>query len=618
MRHIRQLWNNRFFWLAAGALVAALGRTGSATAQQPPSPLVEELRRTLRERLPQRALDDPTLTQRYLKRRADALQTRIKAIGDHVSDLRQALALQDWRDNDVDTDLAAVDLNARKELADHLGTLLRRFLKSEDTTTRLATITMIGEMGTSVRGLGRPLEAGTSFAGSLSPALEELATNKGASREIRGAAARALGKVYPNDPEKAADALDQLLRSEDSGLRRAGADGLAGIMGVVRQLMPFFNTATGVTTSPAYLDRAGSSVVRVAGRGLNDRDRGIRQACLEAIRATTNALAVATRSREENRRTVLLALSRALDEQAPAVAADLDQSQPQAIRRLAAEILADMGYSRQQMLQGPRRRLAEPLPPPRGRRTEAAARPIHLVVLGAEAAPKADRATPATPEQLLRSGLEKALRQMADSLKRDPNVQIRLAIVEALEALGSFAEPVAASLVDAMGDPDRFVRWSATRTLGSLRPVEGTVAGFIRGLRDADLDVRLAAAEAIRKYGPRATDSEAVGPAAADVVAALSAAVGRGDVEMRVAVIGALEAVQAHQPVAIRALVAALDHPEMRVRRAAAAALGALGSGTDLVLGALRAALRDNEPDVRQAASDALLDIAQRTSKPTR
>src|SRR5205807_9132220 len=58
-------------------------------------------------------------------------------------------------------------------------------------------------------------------------------------------------------------------------------------------------------------------------------------------------LAIATRSRQEGRGARFQAVSRSLEEQAPAVGAGLDQSQPRAIRRLSAEILSDMGYSRQ-------------------------------------------------------------------------------------------------------------------------------------------------------------------------------------------------------------------------------------------------------------------------------
>ena len=639
MRHLRQLWNNRFLWLAAGALVAVLGRSGSATAQQAWSPAVEELRRTLRDRGPREApgrdLEDLEQLEKrwqgYLKQRAETLDKRIKALDDRAGELRQALTLPDWGDvNEPDAQLRNVDRRARNEVAKHFAEVLRGLLKGRDTTSQLAAIVMVGEMGANVRGAGagtrtgeadtkaQGIEVDTSFAGSLTPTLEELATNEAVSFRVRAAAARALGKVYPNNPEKAADVLGQLLRSGDVGLRRAAADGLAGMMGVVRQLMPFSgpSTPTGVGTSPAYLDRAGARAVAVAGRGLGDPDREVRQACLEAIHATSSALAIAATSRLESGPTGFLAVARALNEQAGAVGSALDSSEPPVVRRLAAEILADMGYARQQMLQGPRRVLGtEPVPLPRRMRGQAPAAEIHRVSMDAEVVRAADRAPQASSERLLRTGLEKARGPVADSLRRDRDVRVRLAAVEALETLGSFAEPAAPALVQAMGDPDRFVRWSATRALGELSPRKGTMAGFIRGLRDPDVDVRLAAAEAIRRYGPKATDTEAVGPAAADVVAALSATVGRGDVEVRVAAINTLRAVGAREPSAARALVAALDHPDVRVRRAAASALGPLGSDTDQVIGALQAAMRDEEAEVRQAASDALLDITQRARK---
>src|SRR5947209_1299350 len=119
MRHIRQLRENRIRWLAAGALVAALGWTGVAGAQaQRLSPAVEDLRRALRERRveaplgreePESPDESENRRQEYFKRRAETLDRRIKALDNRAGDLRQALALQDWRDmNEPEAGLVAV------------------------------------------------------------------------------------------------------------------------------------------------------------------------------------------------------------------------------------------------------------------------------------------------------------------------------------------------------------------------------------------------------------------------------------------------------------------------------------------------------------------------------
>src|SRR6266404_563756 len=75
------------------------------------------------------------------------------------------------------------------------------------------------------------------------------------------------------------------------------------------------------------------------------------------------------------------------------------------------------------------------------------------------------------------------------------DVRARRAAIDVLEALGQEAAPAAPSLVRALADPDRFVRWAAARTLGQLAPEQAATAvpGLARLLSDADLDLRVAA-----------------------------------------------------------------------------------------------------------------------------
>ncbi|HEV3258363.1 MAG TPA: hypothetical protein VG013_15900, partial [Gemmataceae bacterium] len=67
MRHMRQLWNNRFLWLVAGALVAALGQTRAASDDQPSSARVDELRRTLRDTVPEEDPDRPKESEKLVQ-----------------------------------------------------------------------------------------------------------------------------------------------------------------------------------------------------------------------------------------------------------------------------------------------------------------------------------------------------------------------------------------------------------------------------------------------------------------------------------------------------------------------------------------------------------------------
>src|SRR5262249_62046752 len=93
------------------------------------------------------------------------------------------------------------------------------------------------------------------------------------------------------------------------------------------------------------------------------------------------------------------------------------------------------------------------------------------------------------------------------------------------------------ALARALAAPVLFVRWAAARTLGKLRYTEtadDVVPPLVKLVTcDEDLDVRLASATALERYGP----------AAGAAVPELARAVNAGDVELRVAVIRALQGI---------------------------------------------------------------------------
>ena len=183
----------------------------------------------------------------------------------------------------------------------------------------------------------------------------------------------------------------------------------------------------------------------------------------------------------------------------------------------------------------------------------------------------------------------------------DPDVRVRRAAVDLLETLDREAAPAAGKLVQALADPDRFVRWSAARVLGKLAPAEPTmvVPGLTRLLNETDLDVRISAAQSIAQYGP----------AAKLAVPALTSKVTVGDPESRVAAIHALQSIGKDSEMAIPAVTLALGHGDLRVRMAAAEFLGQLGPMARSAVGALRVAMLDEKLEVRSAAGDALLDL---------
>jgi len=208
-----------------------------------------------------------------------------------------------------------------------------------------------------------------------------------------------------------------------------------------------------------------------------------------------------------------------------------------------------------------------------------------------------------TPDPLLQ-GIAAALAPLGRSLA-DPDVGARRAALDILESLGPASSPAAPILVKALEDPDRFVRWAATRTLGKIAPqmAETAVPGLVRLLSDADLDLRLAATTTLERYGPAAR--EAV-PALVRLVYAQEAA------EVRVAAIRVL--IRIGQPSGQEPIVAlrtVLADPDERVRRMAAQGLGSYGPAARMAVEALRQARSDSSPAVQKAAGDALLLILQ-------
>jgi HEAT repeat protein len=195
---------------------------------------------------------------------------------------------------------------------------------------------------------------------------------------------------------------------------------------------------------------------------------------------------------------------------------------------------------------------------------------------------------------------------------RDPDPNGRLAAIDALEVFGAGAEPAVPALAVALGDRNKFVRWAAARALGRMaeavqragrRPTgeREAVPGLLRIVRcDQDLDVRVAALEALRRYGPTA----------AAAVPTLTAALGRGDTEARLATLRALAAIgrPAAKP-SLPWIARAMKNPDPRLRSEAALTLGTFAADAEPYLSDLRQAMQDADSDVRKAASEAILRI---------
>src|SRR5206468_4030118 len=92
------------------------------------------------------------------------------------------------------------------------------------------------------------------------------------------------------------------------------------------------------------------------------------------------------------------------------------------------------------------------------------------------------------------------------ALLREPDPRLRLAALDVIESLGPDAAQTAPAVTAALRDCNRFVRWAAARALNRMSPTGAAAAmpGLVRLLADPDLDVDLAAAATLERYGPDA------------------------------------------------------------------------------------------------------------------
>jgi HEAT repeat protein len=187
-------------------------------------------------------------------------------------------------------------------------------------------------------------------------------------------------------------------------------------------------------------------------------------------------------------------------------------------------------------------------------------------------------------------------------------VSVRLAVLYALETLEMDAAPAAPAVVKALADDNSFVRWGATRALGRMAPLTGKdSAAAVKALGKAVADekenvrVRNAAAAALARFGI----------AAKEAVPGLSAAVSKGEPELRVNGMRALQAIGAAAQDAVPTVSAALQTKDtpLAVRLEAAKTLAKLGPAAAAGRPALLEALNDPHPEIRLAAAEALLTI---------
>jgi hypothetical protein len=91
---------------------------------------------------------------------------------------------------------------------------------------------------------------------------------------------------------------------------------------------------------------------------------------------------------------------------------------------------------------------------------------------------------------------------------KDPDSWVRADSVQALGSIGPAAQAALPVLVESLKDPAVWVRARAARALGRLGPPPpATVAALAKALQDEESSVRFAAVEALGSLGPAAKDA---------------------------------------------------------------------------------------------------------------
>jgi HEAT repeat protein len=588
----------RYSW-APPTLAAALllGLVSFAAAGAPfASDPVQDLRQILLQ-----PIHDVGSTSKELDLRRRLLQERIAALtrGAH---LRDALLLEEWRNEDSDEPLATIDQAARTEVAHRFEQLLIAVLERGDATNRLAAAHMIGDVAGNLRGGGI---RGWSLRG-FGPTLAD--RTRDADLAVCEAAARALGLVNA-DPAVAVPAFTRLFEMEETQVRRAAATGLLQLMTQAGPTARRRGT-TMPEASRAQVVNVGQAILPVVCGGLADPDKEVRRLSIAAIQEIAVALSASVaemrsgmadnpadvetcRQGIDKERAELAPLLAELNAQSGGLTGALRDTEPEV--RLQAHHALESISSVMVRLRNKSVNVQTLMPVAfRSANQAEAGGSTGIVLAGLNAK--------AGPLQVLPS-LER-LRGVVSALSaslNDPDAPTRRAAVDALETLGDEAAGAIPALVGALGDPDLFVRWAAARTLGKLGPraASRSVPGLVRLLCDPDLDVRVVAADALNRLGPEA---EAAVPALVNMLA-------RGEVEMRLAAIRGLEGIGRGALPALGQLIVALADPDARVRQAAARLIGRFGPAALPAKEALRRALDDEDAEVRAAASDALLEL---------
>lgn len=379
-----------------------------------------------------------------------------------LADLQSAATMAEWELTSGDEDTAAVDSANRSAAIERFDAAVRHLLRRGDEASAKATIDMLHHMADAARVNGESLTLVRGFAPELADVVIQ------GPPTLRTRAARTLAHIEP-PVFVAVPALTELLRADEAELRRTAAESFAVWLQYVTQ----GTGAASLRLRPAQrreLVLTASTVLPAVHAGLNDVRPEIRRRCLEIIGLACAALTrlmddAAFNDKRTSHRPLqaeyeeLRPLLQALRDQGPMLERFIHDKDPET-RILTHRALEELGVAR-------------------GRWTTDKS--------------EAD-------EKLLSELLHETLPGVAEALVH-PDVRVRRSAVDVLEMSGTLALPELPALTHALHDPDRFVRWSAVRTLGKLGPTAAveSIGDLKKMLHDPDGDLRKAAANALER-----------------------------------------------------------------------------------------------------------------------
>jgi HEAT repeat protein len=648
--------------LALGLLVVvAWGPRGTA---QPLAPdLVDDLERLLSPEDPEKAptgyprapiSSDSEERKKEYEKRLEAYKTRFQT---HIAaikktspgEMARALLLNRWPLDIVELEndpIIKLHRTAREELTAAFQDKVRDAFQSKDPVTRAGAAVLIGETAAAAR---KPGTANRFVRGQLrlfarkdektgAPGLVHLLYDPDPA--VRQAAIAALGQVEP-DPTGGGDALRALLdRARPAETRLAATQALANIVTTSAEL------ARSIGSDPRdreYFRTASTVIVPVLNSALEDPNPDVSHAAVAALGTVARAMRLLVEvrpldtgapgialtdpkeiEREKQMQAALLrerqeykALLEAFGGRSPKSLVAALARRDATLRIQASHVLGDLAAIDAALKDAKPKVGAAPLD-----------RGLWAQVSNMPGEARFQLAPPTAPLQEAIVFVAWQPRGVIDELivgLGDKNPRVRLATLDALEALGTDAEPAIDALLTTLEDSELFVRWATLRVLGKLgqalhqanRPAhEGRVVPAVaRHLRERDLDVATAAAVALTRYGDLARGA----------VPQLATAVDQGDARFRIAATRAVEALGTAAAPALPGVARNLEDRSDRVttipfglsdehvkaRFTAAQVLGRFGPLARDQVPALRASLFDPEPEVRRAAAEALLRVQQ-------